>query len=154
MRNRRRKTLVVCDACHDHIHTGQPNAHNVITGEPDDSKVTSGSEGGHAEKDQPTADTSLRGRPYSRSLLDEGSFNGIVAGFAAVDCCRSSPTVVAYAGAAKATRGFGQWRRARGTLPPGDPHSVGSASAARRYLPPVRCPRRRQLARGRSSSRS
>jgi hypothetical protein len=24
MANRRRKTLIVCAACHDHIHTGQP----------------------------------------------------------------------------------------------------------------------------------
>ena len=26
MAKRRRKTLVVCAACHDHIHTGQPAA--------------------------------------------------------------------------------------------------------------------------------
>ena len=27
MARRRRKTLVVCAHCHDHIHTGQPTAH-------------------------------------------------------------------------------------------------------------------------------
>ena len=37
MAKRRRKTLVVCAPCHDHIHAGQPprHAHGIVTGEPD-----------------------------------------------------------------------------------------------------------------------
>ena len=56
MAKSRRKTLVVCGDCHDHIHAApRHTAHAVVTGEPDAGKrVTSGSEGGRAEKDQPT----------------------------------------------------------------------------------------------------
>ena len=54
MANRRRKTLVVCAACHDRIHdrAASRTAHAVVTGEPDDRETgKSGSAGGRAEKD-------------------------------------------------------------------------------------------------------
>jgi hypothetical protein len=49
MAARRRKTLVVCGYCHAAIHAGRPTRKPVprtITGEPDESKFTSGSVGG------------------------------------------------------------------------------------------------------------
>jgi len=49
MAQRRRKTLAVCGYCHTAIHAGRPTRKPVqgtITGEPDESKFTSGSVGG------------------------------------------------------------------------------------------------------------
>jgi hypothetical protein len=54
MATRRRKTLVLCDTCHDDLHAGRlqkPKSRNEVTGEPDAGKLcTSGSEGGRRKR--------------------------------------------------------------------------------------------------------
>jgi hypothetical protein len=53
MANKRRKTLIVCDACHGQIHATQQRSRSSHRRAGYSETGPPGSEGGHAEKDQP-----------------------------------------------------------------------------------------------------